>query len=175
VLLCGAGGSGKSTTAVACLLAGLDYAGDDYVLLSLDGERPRAHSLYATAKVPGESLRLLDELQVSDEQRLNLDDGKVVLDARDLGPDRLVDRLQIDALVLPRVGSEETRLRPARGAEALRALAPSTIYQAPYDGGAAMEPLTALARSVPSYVLELGGHAVKVPELVAGLLAQERS
>ena len=50
VLLVGKGGSGKSTTALACLEAGLSYAGDDYVLIS-EQPAPRAHSVYCSGKL----------------------------------------------------------------------------------------------------------------------------
>src|SRR5262249_58368179 len=36
VLLAGAGGAGKSTTALLCVDAGLRYAGDDYVLVATE-------------------------------------------------------------------------------------------------------------------------------------------
>ena len=59
VLLVGRGGSGKSTTALACLDRGLRYAGDDYVLLRPDGGGPpTVHSLYRTGKLRPQDLAL---------------------------------------------------------------------------------------------------------------------
>ena len=58
VLIGGASGSGKSTVAVACLEAGFDFLGDDYVLVSLE-EEPVAFSLYATAKLDPTSLAMM--------------------------------------------------------------------------------------------------------------------
>ena len=52
VLLAGRGGSGKSTTALACISAGLLYASDDYCLVAAD-PAPYAYSLYNTAKLGG--------------------------------------------------------------------------------------------------------------------------
>ena len=49
-LIVGRGGVGKSTTALACLDAGLGYLGDDYVVVGLDRE-PCVFSLYNTAKL----------------------------------------------------------------------------------------------------------------------------
>ena len=48
-LIVGPGGSGKSTTALSCLLAGFGYLGDDYCASSADGER--VHSVYGSAKL----------------------------------------------------------------------------------------------------------------------------
>src|ERR1019366_3211194 len=50
VLITGKGGLGKSTTAVSCLTQGLQYVGDDYLVVALDPS-PRVHSLYSTAKL----------------------------------------------------------------------------------------------------------------------------
>src|SRR3972149_783084 len=50
VLLVGRGGSGKSTSALASLVSGWRYAGDDYCLLAPNGE-PYVYSLYNTAKL----------------------------------------------------------------------------------------------------------------------------
>jgi DNA polymerase III delta prime subunit len=61
VLLAGPAGSGKTTTALACLEAGMGYLGDDYVVIT-GGARPRAYSLYATAKAASETLALLPGL-----------------------------------------------------------------------------------------------------------------
>src|SRR5205807_9852223 len=61
VLLAGSGGAGKSTTAVACVEAGMSYVGDDYVLLST-GEPPAAHAIYGTAKLDRRSLATLPDL-----------------------------------------------------------------------------------------------------------------
>src|SRR5207237_110630 len=49
VLVVGPGRSGKSTTALACLAAGFDYAGDDYVVVS--SEPPHVHSAYCAGKL----------------------------------------------------------------------------------------------------------------------------
>ena len=53
VLLAGKGGTGKSTTALACLEAGLLYASDDYCLIRTDTE-PFVYSIYNTAKLRGD-------------------------------------------------------------------------------------------------------------------------
>src|SRR5690242_20482082 len=50
VLITGKGGLGKSTTALACLDAGMQYAADDFLVVE-PGPLPRAHSLYSTGKL----------------------------------------------------------------------------------------------------------------------------
>jgi hypothetical protein len=62
VLLAGRGGSGKSTTALACIGSGLGYAADDYCLVSPGGER-RVHSLYGTGKADAGSIERLPRIR----------------------------------------------------------------------------------------------------------------
>src|SRR5437764_8660463 len=57
LLLAGRGGSGKSTTAVACLLDGWwRYLADDYCVVRLGPEIPTVHSLYCSAKLHPKAL-----------------------------------------------------------------------------------------------------------------------
>ncbi|RZS91446.1 hypothetical protein EV189_0687 [Motilibacter rhizosphaerae] len=176
VLLAGPGGSGKSTTAVAALQAGLQYAGDDYVLVETGAETAtgtgvRAHSVYGTAKLTAESAALLPGLPPVHPSAY--DGAKRVVDVGALHGDRLVRALDVRALVLPRpVPGSPTRLRPATAAQALMALAPTTVLQLPPDGGAALAPLAALARAVPVWHLDLGGDPREAVELVARLCAE---
>ena len=50
VLLAARGGGGKSTLAAACLLSGMDYVADDYVLVSAEGPL-RAMPMFSTLKM----------------------------------------------------------------------------------------------------------------------------
>ena len=47
-------------------------------------------------------------------------------------------------------------VRPTSAGEALLALAPSTVMQMPYDGGAILAPLGRLLRSLPSFAIDVG-------------------
>lgn len=56
-LIIGPGGVGKSTSTLACALAGAGFLGDDAVLVDAKGEagRPVVHCLFATAKLNSDS------------------------------------------------------------------------------------------------------------------------
>ena len=71
-LLVGRGGSGKSSTAVACLAAGLGFLGDDYCILRFEPE-PVVHSLYCSAKVTNEELPHLGAL--AEQRDLDVPEG----------------------------------------------------------------------------------------------------
>jgi hypothetical protein len=155
-LLIGAGGSGKSTTAVACVAAGMTAAGDDYALL--DAVAGIAHPLYATAKLTPAGIGLIPGLEPAVWPPVGTGDEKRVVDLARLWPERIGRSVPVDVLVMPRVvAGGRTRLCRASGADALRALAPTTILQLPGENRAVLGPLAELARRLPAYVLELGG------------------
>ncbi|MBJ7470530.1 MAG: hypothetical protein JHD16_04480 [Solirubrobacteraceae bacterium] len=142
VLLAGPGGSGKSTTTLACLDAGLDVVGDDYAVVDLRDEAPRAWNLYRSLKVG--------------ERRADRDDRRTLLLGADR-PQQATMYLDLVAILLPRVtGGARSTLQPASRAAALRALAPSTLMQAPYEERPTLGALTALAQALPAWELGLG-------------------
>jgi hypothetical protein len=156
-LLAGRGGSGKSTTAIVCAAAGLGYLGDDYVAIADSGERPWAHSIYATAKLTETSFALLPHLRpLADGPATPRDKAVLGLMGTALEA-RLTPSAPIGAIVLPRVTQAcESRWEPATAAQALIALAPTTLFQLPGAGGDALARLARLTRRVPVFTLHLG-------------------
>lgn len=170
VLLAGPGHAGKSTVAAACAQSGMDFVSDDYLLLSA-GAPPVAHGLYGTARVDRRSLAGLPEIarQIGDP---GTGPDKVLLDLHAMHPDRLPARLAIEAVVVPRfVGGAKARLEAISPGAALRALAPSTIFQLPDNGAPALGLIAEVLRQVPSYELCIGDDVRDVPERVATLVA----
>ncbi len=172
VLLAGPGGSGKSSTALLCLAAGLGHLADDYCLISTDGP-PTAHSLYAVAKLdgPADLARVpAFESAVTNPHRTGAE--KVVIDVRRDFADRIVTAFPVRAVVVPRVSLDApSALVPLAPAAALRALGPTTLLQLPGAGGGALRAMGDLVRSVPCFELRLGPDTAAVPALVEGLLA----
>jgi hypothetical protein len=172
VLLAGAGGSGKTTVALAALAAGMAYVGDDYVLLHTE-EQPVAWNMFATAKLDrghvGRFPELADGLSTSAEP---VTDEKAVLDVDLLMPGALAEALAIKAVIVPRIHGGHARLRPASAGEALLALAPSTAFQMPFDDGEVMRALAAVARVVPAFALDVGDHPGELAEAVDRVLEQ---
>ena len=162
-LLVGPGGSGKSTLALACARAGLGYAGDDYVFV-VAGAAPVAYALYASAKADERTLDLVGGLRRAFPPQ-GADGEKAVLRV-----DPVRQSVPLTAIVLPVVGADGPELVRASGADALRALAPSTIFQLP-PTAAPLAPLGDLVRSLPSYRLELGPDPAAAAALVDELLA----
>jgi len=171
VLLAGAAGSGKSTTSLACLRAGLGYAGDDYVLV--DVERAYVHSLYSSAKLEWENLDRHPRLFQAVNSRA--DAKAVALLSRD-GPERIVSGFPLRAMLLPTVtGRDETRVVAATAGRALLGLAPSSVLQMPGQSQPALGAMTRLVERVPAFRLELGTNVSAVPDVVESVIKNLRS
>ena len=170
LLITAPSGGGKSTLAVACFQAGLETAGDDFVVVTL-GDAPRAHSIYATAKIDRRSVDL-----TAPDPELITNPGfeppeKAVVDLRS-GP--IVSDLPISAIVVPAVnGAAEARLERISGAEALRQVGPSSVVVMPRPRGAAFATAAALARSLPAWRLDFGQDLPAAVGCLRELLASE--
>jgi hypothetical protein len=170
VLLVGPGGSGKSTTALSTLLdERLRYAGDDYVAVG-SGRAPAVHSLYCSGKVHPKDLHRLPHLEpaLADGAR---PDEKAVFYVERAFPGRSVAGFPLRAIVVPRVTDRRVaRALPGTRAEALAALAPSTIFQLHPPARDALAWMAELVRRVPTFVLELGSDVETIPPALLRIL-----
>jgi hypothetical protein len=172
VLLVGKGGTGKSTTALACLDAGMRYMSDDYCLVRA-GSSPLIHSVYNTAKLRGAAdVRRFPRLAPLIINTTRLDDDKALLFLYQHFPEQVCRDLPLKAILMPQVtGGKGARLRPASRAEVLMALAPSTLFQLPGAGEAAFTTMSQVVCSVPGYHLEVGSDFAAIPRVIQELLA----
>jgi hypothetical protein len=173
VLLAGKGGSGKSSTALACIDSPLVYASDDYCLLSID-PTPYVYSLYNTAKLKGqEDLERFPRLAPWVNNRDRLESEKAMLFLQQHCHEKVVTGFPIKAVLVPKVtGKTDTHLRPAAAVIALKALAPSTMFQLAGSGQTAFQMMSSLVKQVPCYVLELGTDVAQIPTTISHLLSQ---
>ena len=170
-LLVGKSGSGKSTTALACLQSDLGYAGDDYCLLSF---KPvlTVHSLYSTGKKNADDIRRLPELQnvISNRQRLVTE--KALYFINDHYSQKILFQFSLKALLIPQITSQiETSITSASAARALVALAPSSIFQLPGAGSVAFQRMSKLVKTIPVYTLNLGSDPQLIAPVICKLLA----
>jgi len=174
ILLTGRGSSGKSTTALACLGAGLLYAGDDRVAIGME-PTPWLYSVYNTARL-GIGGRFAFSDLVSGIPNPQPSSGpKLEVFIHQHCPGAIARGFPLMAIVLPRVSHcSYSRLRAASGAEVLMALAPTTILSLPGADQGILNRMTRLARQVPSYVLEVGTDLAQIPAIIMDLLAEHR-
>jgi len=170
VLVVGASGSGKSTTALACLGSPLKFLGDDYVLLRR-AHGPMVYSLYGTGKVEPHHLPRLDHLKVDVVNSERLAEEKAVLQLADRHASQLIDSLPVRCIVVPRIVPDgKTCLLPLSRAAAFRAVAPSTVFQSPGAGTADFRFLADFVRDLPCHQLQLGADIDSVPRVLSALL-----
>lgn len=174
LLLTGKGGSGKSTTALAALAAGMRYVGDDYVICENAPGGAQVHSLYNTAKVDERGLALLPELAaVVDRAPDEALDKSVLYLARSY-PAQVSRTLPLRAIVVPRVTAGAARLTPLEPGAAFLALAPTTLFQLPGAGQEAAGFLRELVTSLPCLQLDLSPDPARNTMLLRDALAGAR-
>lgn len=168
VLIVGAGGRGKSTTALACLTSGMRYVGDDYVVVSL-ADVPTVYSLHSTAKLERHHVATFPQLQGMVTNHGGPAEEKAVVYFDEA--EGLSKSLPLKAILIPGVASQtRTTLSPISGQETLRAAAPSTILQLSGDEGVSFGRLAQLVRRLPHFRLNLGSDIATIAPTVGQLL-----
>jgi hypothetical protein len=175
VLIGGSSGSGKTTAALAALLGGFDYLGDDQSGLE---NRPDGsfvgHSLFNGARITGDHLSRFPIFRphaiAGDGPR-----DKALLFIADIRPDRCPAHAPLRAIALPTLGSGiRSKVRRARKSEALRRLAPTSVFTPFGPGARGFERLSRLVDAVPSFWLELGTDLEDIPRAMAAILEEAR-
>jgi hypothetical protein len=166
VLLAARGGSGKSTTTLLCLNAGMDYAGDDYCAV--------LHSLYNTAKLLPQDLDRFPQLRqriFNPQALVENSSDKATFFLTDLAPERMSSGFALRALLIPQVsGLIDTHLTPCGPAAVLAAIAPSTVAQLPNSTQIDMDRMVSIASKLPAFTLHLGSDLAQIPEVVRSAL-----
>ena len=173
VLLAGMGGSGKSTCALACLQAGWEFLGDDYVGFT-PAEHNIATSLYAIARLAEPQLDKLPRFKPYAEPSNNSLNDKPLIFVGEAFPSLMRRTAPIGAIALPRVvDAINSSVRVASAAEALRRLAPSSVVLMPRDAAPlGFEHLASLARLVPAFWLDLGRDLQSIPNCMTQIVGQ---
>lgn len=179
VLLAARGGSGKSTTALSCLNAGMLYAGDDYVVVT-DDAQPSVYSLYASAKLVPENLEerlphLAALAQASGvEAHGQTAFSKVVLMLQEHYASQMVETMPLRAIVVPHIAEDgRTALSPLSARDVLQALAPTTVFQLPGANASSLDLLSDIVTRVPGYSLAVGTTLATNVEALSDLIACE--
>jgi GT2 family glycosyltransferase len=174
VLISGKGGVGKSTTALACLAAGMKYVADDYLVVQLDPE-PRAFRLYGTAKLEVSQLRHFSMMQSLLAKSNVPESEKAVLHLSHSDAYSITPSLPLVAALTPRfVSQRDTAVSPATPALLLHSAAFSTMSQLPHAGRATYEFIERLMSRLPCYELLLGRDIDRIPAALAAFLARPR-
>jgi hypothetical protein len=174
VLLPGRGGAGKSTSALACLLEGFRYLGDDYVGLERLGNGSfSGYSLYNSTWLEPDHLLRFPPLVPHAIRGVLSWERKRLIHLAEIFPEGMAHSAPIRLLALPQVVHRSTtRSRVASRAEAVLAMAPTSIFElTPRVGAEGFERLAALATRLPAHWLELGERLPEIPSRIDDLLA----
>ncbi len=170
VLILGSGGSGKSTTALACLEDGMAYVGDDRCLLAMHGS-PHVYSLYSTAKLMDISKFPCFASAVNIDGRTR--DEKAMYYLHRLSDHTLHCGFPLRAILLAQIEEiQETTISPASPARGFLALAASGALHLPEMRKEALRCLNNVSRQLPVYDLKLGANIHSTPGVIRKLLRE---
>jgi hypothetical protein len=155
VLLVGRGGTGKSTTAVSAAVHGLQFAGDDYVVLSKD-PLTSAVSIYCSAKVNDDVLPKLPALHCHITNPVRQDSEKAVIFLNQNFRSVWANKIQLKAIVIPKISKGKACLKKSSPVQVFAEVAASTIFQMPGSGSKTLRTLKDIFQELPVYTFELG-------------------
>lgn len=174
ILISGKGGTGKSTTALSALAAGMLYLGDDYLIVKKD-PHPQVFTLYNTAKLlPEDTDRFLHlKKNIPNDETDHHFDKKVMF----LYPeyrDQIAVSLPLKAIMKPEIfGEERSILSEIPYTSILGAISFTTISQLPYAGEYTQKMISGLIEELPCFKLSLGKNLQSTPALLQHYLAGE--
>ncbi|MGK2964544.1 MAG: hypothetical protein ACSLFM_02945 [Tepidiformaceae bacterium] len=172
VLIIGRGGSGKSTTSLACVSAGMEYAGDDYCIV--EPETLTALSVSNGGKLALHAIGRLPNLRPHIINPQSIERHKGVIYLWEVFPDGVRRSLKLRGIVFPvRKGVAVGAIRPMTPGESLRELAPSSLLQLSAGEAPSLRRMADLVKRLPSYALELPEDITRVPDLVRRAIAGE--
>ncbi|HWH07185.1 MAG TPA: hypothetical protein VNU47_01515 [Candidatus Paceibacterota bacterium] len=167
ILLTAKGGSGKSTTALACLKVGMQYLADDYVAVSR-GSEPHAYSLYNSVKVAPYQGNDFDPMHVTETEG-----EKSVVYLSSIFPQQMAYSSPLKAVMIPQImNAEKTAILPATKAQAMLALIPTTLFQLPLAESNKVQLLSSIIAALPCYTVALGRDSIEAAQTIRGFIRE---
>jgi hypothetical protein len=165
VLLSGKGGSGKSTTVLACLKEGLNTLGEDYILLS----NTLAYSVYQTAKWKQLTRAFFPQYEKHISNPDTADQEKALVYYRDLFPSQIHLSSPVHAIVSLSIGLA-SEIQESDPKTSLQSLLLSTAMQLPHPDPRIASSLQEFTASMNHYHLVLGPDLKKNVSLIKEVL-----
>ncbi len=172
VLFVGAGGSGKSTSALSCLRGGFDFIAEDLVILEETPTGFIGHGVYNTGWIEPDHLARFGDLYRQAQRGGVVEQRKSVLMLAEIHPARMRSSAPIEHIVLPQVrAGEQSSISPASRPEAMKQLAPNCLMTASRIDAKGFESLVRLVKRTQCHRLHLGNDLDRVPDLVRNAVA----
>jgi GT2 family glycosyltransferase len=170
VLITGKGGLGKSTTALACLDAGLQYIADDFLVVE-PGPAIRVHSLYSTGKLEWSQMARFPRFAGLAKSFGSPQGDKAVLYLYPAFAGQLVRSLSLKAILTPGVvNRRESGVRPISRPVLERATGFTTLTLLPHAGRHTMAFIERFVASLPGLRLDLGFDIAAIPSTIKALV-----
>jgi hypothetical protein len=163
-LITGPGGAGKSTTSLACALAGLPFTSDDFSVITTNSV-PTAHACFAYAKATPETYELLPALEQFATAAQKDWRGKSRLKIAS----RITRSQEISAIVLLARAEKTGKPRKLDPPEALRRISAGNLTLMPGATSRTLAALAELVAQLPAYELAVGPDVAAIPEAIAAL------
>jgi hypothetical protein len=172
LVLTGSSGAGKSTATLACIMAGWDYCGDDFIIVN-PGAR-RVAPLFVSARLRKAGERHFGPLVRSHSVAESSDNGDVGYELRlprnSFGGEPASGH--VSAIVIPRRrGDAPFELVKARPFEIFSAVMPFTVTLVPGLHDVLMPKLFAIARMAPAYFTDTGTDPSAIPAGLERIMA----
>jgi len=169
VLITGPGGSGKSSTSLSCALKGMDYLGDDYVLVENENE-PQVISVYNSVKFRWDSTERIPQLkQIAKTVKSNEEKGYFFL--QDHSYCSVKSKMPIAALLFAVIDNQgKTTFAADESQKILLNLAASTIFQMPGSGRATLKNIIRILGKLPVYRMSLGTEPDEIAESIRNFM-----
>lgn len=172
VLIAGRSGSGKSTFAVSCLTAGLDFVSDDYALICESGQLC-AMPLYTNIAVNPDMYSLLPRSErLSAPAYADWWNGKLHFH---LDNAHLCQKLDIKAVIMPRVsGDPKPSIAVSPSGSAMTQMIHSSLVQLErYRDTQLIQKIAARMGNLPVYEMNMSANLEKNPAFLRSMIERE--
>ena len=171
VLIGGQSGSGKSSTSLRCLLAGLDYLGDDLTAISLNEDIPIVYSLYSSGKTHNRDLETFSEFKNIALHKKDAYSSKEIYLLYPHYKNQLTLQKEIKAVLIPDLsGGTELKFSKISLASVLSIMCSSTKELLPDTGNEIFFTLASILHKVPCYRFYLGADPAAIPKAIQRII-----
>ena len=175
-LIIGPSGSGKSSTSLACVRAGMGFVSEDYCVITDDP--PIAHALYRNGRLADEDLQYFGDFAAPVSRGSDAagqgwpGEAKALFLLSDAYPDQMLESAPVAVVIVPQHGGDGAPgVESMSRAEALRLIAPSALHQQSIDPATELASLRNLLAAVPCMRLRLDPDRSVNPSFVEEAIA----
>jgi len=166
VLIAGHGGAGKSSTALRCLIGGLNYFGDDVCAISIIEQKPVVFSVYSSGKIHTKDLGKFANIKGTPINKKDIGYEKEIFFLGGAYKNYLPLHSNIKAVLIPDQSKGEIGFSPVSPDSVLSVIWLSTAMLLPDTGSENFLRVASILQKVPFYRFHLGDRPEEIPGAV---------